>query len=61
MANGDVPVEWAAFLQEILKHGSRFYHKKSLNMGPIFRFSQGEKPENRKICKKMGLFLKKNP
>ena len=37
MANGDVPVEWAVFLQEILKNWSRFYNqKKSLNMGPIF-------------------------
>ena len=37
--NGDVPLWWVAFLQEILKHGSCFLPKKSLNMGQLFWLS----------------------
>ena len=33
--NGDLQL-WVTFLQEILKHGSCFLPKKSLNMGQLF-------------------------
>ena len=56
-ANRDVPLSWVTFLQEILRHGSCFLQKETLNIGPlfwlspIFQFSHGENSKNGKICK----------
>ena len=66
-ANGDVPLYWVTFLQEILKHGSHFLQKKIHNKtwvqfsiwAQIFEFSHGKNPENRKICEKWAYFSRK--
>ena len=64
-ANGDVPLYWVAFLQEVLKHRSCFFTKKSLYMGSIFWLSQNfrvfgwQNPKNLKICEKCAYFSRK--
>ena len=54
-----------AFLQEILKYGSRFLPKKSLNMSqhfwlsPNFRVLAWQNPQNREIFEKLAYFSRK--
>ena len=49
------------FLQEILKHGSRFLPKKSLNMGQLFWLSPKLRDFRHAKTQKIAKFLKNRP